>query len=288
MTTSAARVADKKPAKGVLARARDRLLGAVRAGKTIDEEMLEETLGDDESEEVAEGRREPTFVIHNHHGSGDTEVAKEDEDKKTEDKIRKMIADAMGPVLDALDARLAKLGRDKEKEETEDNEKEETEDNEKILGALEFEAPPGTNDRARKARDSAFLVDSFQQTIALAEVLAPGIRIPTFDRAAAPTKSLDTICNLRRTALDHAYAHDIQVRQLVDALAPGGVFKTMDCAALRPVFIGAAELKKTINNASGHGRTTDFNPSTSASVGGSKLTLADINKRNREHYASKR
>lgn len=288
MPKTATRVVDQR---GVLARARDRLLGAVRAGKTVDEEMLEETLGDAESEEVAEGR-EPSIVINNHHhAAGDAEVSeKEDEDKKTEDKIRRMIADAMKPVLDALDARLKardeKEDEDdkKKKAEDEEREKKETEDNEKILGALEFEAPPGTNDRARKARDSAFLVDSFQQTVALAEVLAPGIRVPTFDSREAPAKSLDTICNLRRTALDHAYGADVRVRQLIDQMAPRG-HKTLDCTALRPVFLGAAELKKTINNAGGTTRTNDTVLRPGGAVGGATRSIADVNKRNREYYS---
>lgn len=286
--TTTARTGDRK---GILAKYRDKLLASIRSGKTVDEAMLEETLGDAESEEVAAGM--PAITINNHHAApaGDKDMAKEDDDKKTEDTIKKMVSDAldaaMKPVLDALDARLNGRGRDKEDDDDKkDKEKEKAED-EEILGNLEFEAPPGTNDRARKARDSAFLVDSFQQTMAYAEILAPGIRVPTFDRAHDPKSSLDTICTLRRTALDHAYTVDVAVRQVVDSLAPGQSYKTMDCRALRPVFVGAAEFKKAANN-----RTQDAGGGVNFQahgngVGGAKKTIADVNKRNREHYATK-
>lgn len=288
MLNETGRTADRKP-KGVLAKARDRLLGALRSGRTIDEEMLEETLGDSESEEVATGgRQEPVFVIHNHHGgSGDNEMARakdeEKEEKKelTEDRVKKMIGDALDGVLDALDKRLAKFG-DKSRDKDNEDDDEKTEDNEKILGALELEAPPGTNDRARKARDSSFLADSFRETVALAEVLAPGIRVPTFDSKSEPAKSLDTICNLRRTALDVAYHADAAVRGTIDAIG-GAQYKTMDCIALRPVFLAAAEFKKQSNN--GASRTADQQPHRSGgAVGGARLTLAQINKRNHEYY----
>jgi hypothetical protein len=284
----------------ILGRAKDRLLGAVRAGRVVDEEMLEETLGDAEPEE---GRREPAFEIHNHHHAGGEDRMRrardkeeEEEDKRTEDRIRRIVADAMTPVLDALDARLKKLTSDKEEEDDKkgkDKEREdgETEDNEKILGHLEMEAPPGTNDRARlrRARDSSFMADSFQETAALAEVLCPGIRVPTFDSAASPKKSLDSICNLRRTALDHAYHADVAVRQTVDAIG-GKNYATMDCGQLRPVFLAAGEFKKLANNgAGGGGRTTDAREGYrgGGAVGGPKLTLADINKRNRDFYSKR-
>src|SRR5262249_47744554 len=79
-------------------------------------------------------------------------------------------------------------------------------DTKEILGELEFEAPVGTGDCARRAKDSVYLGDSFQDTLAKAEVLAPGIALPTFDVKAAPKRTLDSIIKLRKTALDLAYA----------------------------------------------------------------------------------
>lgn len=209
-------------------------------------------------------------------------------EKKTEDMIRKVVGDAMGSVLKVFDQRMKDL---EEKTEDKEDDDKETKDNEKILGALCFEAPPGTNDKElKKTRDSSFLDSAFRETLAYAEILAPGIRAPTFDRAMDPKAGLDTICNLRRTSLDVAYAQDIGVRNLVDALG-AQAFRTMDCQAIKPAFVAAAELRKRTNNAGGGGggehRTTDAFQRPSSSVGGAKTTIAEVNQRNKEYWANK-
>lgn len=271
--------------KSGTSRVLDKLRKALRSN-TLDEEMLEETLGDAEAERV-----EPKIEIHNHHapagGTGDEEMTEEEKkEKKTGDAIRKAVGDAMTEVMDTLDKRFKDIeekieskGKDAEAEKKEEKKEEEkTEDNEKILGNLELEAPPGTNDKARKSRDSAYLVDSFQETVALAEIIAPGIRIPTFDAAHDPRKSYDTICNLRRTAFDIGYSQ-AETRGMIDDLGAGN-FRTMDCAGLRTAFLAVGAMKKRTNNAA---RTGDFRPSAGA-VAGTKMSIADLNKRNAEHY----
>lgn len=298
MTDTKDRVRTTDRGRSAVRRMLDRI---VRTAKTNDEELLEETLGDAEKELE---KKEPQFDR-----SGDESMAEKDDDKKTEDTVRKAVrdamADAMKPVLDAIDARFKDVrddiedlkeakakgkdrkGRGHDKDDGDDDDDDDkNKDNEKILGALELEAPPGTNDResVRKARDSSFLADSFQETVALAEVLAPGIRVPTFDRALTPAKSYDTICNLRRTTLDIAY-HTADGRGIVDDVG-GGQYKTMDCMALRSVFMAAGALKKAKNNGGGAARTTDV-VRPGGSAGGSKMTLADINKKNAEFYGRK-
>jgi hypothetical protein len=292
MSTHTRRTADRGRSSTAVRRVLDRLL---KVAKTGDEEMLEETLGDAEKELTE--REEPRFEIHNHnHPSGDAEMTEEEKkEKKTEDAIRRAIGDAMTPVLDAIDKRFRDIeedlkdgkgkdgrrrsGRDKEPPEDDDETKDEA-----ILGNLELEAPPGTNDRAAiaKARDSAFMVDSFQDTVALAEVLVPGMRVPTFDSALPPAKGYDAICKLRRTTLDLAYAQ-VDGRHVVDSVTGGRDFKTMDCASLRTVFLAAGNLKKSLNNQTT--KTTDA-PRPGGAVGGAKLTPRDINEKMRKHYAS--
>ena len=219
-----AKTTDKR-AGSILSRARYRLLGAVRSGRAIDEEMLEETLGDAEPEErrepAFENRQSPPRSRRRHDRDESRDEEEEEREKRTEDRIKRMVADAMAPVLDAIDARLKAFGKDKEKEEEDDKgkdkEREETEDNEKILGHLELEAPPGTNDRARKARDGSFLADPFRETVALAEVLCPGIRTPTFDSAALPRNAAgapSAICVVLRSIT--RITPIVAVRQTID------------------------------------------------------------------------
>lgn len=166
----------------------------------------------------------------------------------------------------------------KAREEAEKKAKDAKDAEEKIEDDLEEEAPEGTQDKARKARDSVYLEDSYRDTVALAEILAPGIRIPTFDRTADPKKSLDGICNLRRSALDLAYAVP-ETRGFIDETNGGKAFdlKNMSCGAVRTLFRSVAAMKKAANN--GRRSTGDLRSASSA-----PLTLAELNKRNREKY----
>lgn len=163
--------------------------------------------------------------------------------------------------------------------------------NEKILGELEFEAPPGTGVKdAKKARDSAFLEESFQDTVAKAEVLAPGIRVPTFDRAAPPIRTGRSLLGLRRSALDVAY-HQAETRGLIDAALSGREMKLgrMNDGQVRILFNSVAAAAMTGNNK----RATDRSPYESGgglrtSNSGARIqTLADLNARNRERFGRK-
>lgn len=154
-----------------------------------------------------------------------------------------------------------------------------------ILGELEFEAPPGTNDKAaRRARDSVLLEDAFQDTVAKAEIIAPGIALPTFDAKMAPQKTLGIIIGLRRTALDLAYSQ-ADTRGVIDAAMSG---RTMDAAKLAPssvrtLFNAVAAFKSSDNNR----RSTDMSSVMSGggvAIKGNVRTIADLNKRNAEKY----
>lgn len=290
MSGSSRRTADRGRSGTAIRRVLDRLLKVAKIG---DEEMLEETLGDAEKE-LEEQRTEPRFEIHNHnHPAGDEDMTeKEKEDKKTEDAIRKAVGDALTPVLDALDKRLGdiekRIGDKRGKDDGEEKEEERSEEvdkakDEMILGNLELEAPPGTNDRARKARDSAYLADSFQETVALAEILVPGVGVPTFDAKAPPIKTYDAMCQFRRKVIDLAY-NTPEGRDIVD-LVGGARYKTMDCGALRSVFLAAGAMRRTRNNDTGRGVHTPAR--SGGAVGGPPMTLRQINEANKKHYASK-
>lgn len=156
--------------------------------------------------------------------------------------------------------------------------------NREILGELEFEAPPGTGDRARKARDSRYLDEAFQDTVSKAEVLAPGIRLPTFDKAAPPVRTAKTLFALRRTALDLAY-NKPETRGIIDGAMSG---RALDTKQMRPgqarvLFNTVASVVGSDNNR----RATDSGgviQRRSIDAPAGLQSTADINKRNREFY----
>ena len=164
--------------------------------------------------------------------------------------------------------------------------------NKKILGELDFEAPPGTNVKdAKSAKDSVYLEDSFQDAVSKAEILAPGIRVPTFDRAMSPIKTAKALFALRRTALDLAYQKP-ETRGVIDAALSGHTFdsKRMNEGTVRVLFNAVSAQVAQDNNKRS---TTDTRTVGRNALGGGKAagaqltTLASINERNKERYGRK-
>lgn len=148
---------------------------------------------------------------------------------------------------------------------------------------LEKEAPEGTGDKARKATDSTYLADSFQQTVALGEILVPGFSPPVFDKAAAPKISLKSICAYRGRILDAANTTTDGKIIINDILGgkPLDVSK-MSCDQTRSLFFAAAAAKKQLNNNGGRQHVGDVNgrPPESKII----RSVADLQKFAHNHY----
>jgi hypothetical protein len=161
--------------------------------------------------------------------------------------------------------------------------------NKEILGELEFEAPPGTGDKARRATDSRYLEDAFQDTLSKAEVLAPGIALPTFDSKASPVRTFGQIARLRQTALDLAY-NKAGTRGVIDAAMGGRTMdsKRMSHASTRVLFNAAASTVGSSNNHRATDRSSyDGGGTRGGNAAGGIQSIAELNKVNREKYAAK-
>jgi hypothetical protein len=123
-----------------------------------------------------------------------------------------------------------------------------------ILPGFEIEAPPGTQTGdARLTADSAWMEDSFADTIAYGEILAPGVGLPTFDAAAKPKVTFDALCGFRRKVMDLAW-NQPETRDVIEA-ATGGRFQgaaKVPCDRLRDWFFAAGALQAQAND-SGQG-----------------------------------
>ena len=157
--------------------------------------------------------------------------------------------------------------------------------NREILGELEFEAPPGTGDKARRAKDSAFLEESFQDTVAKAEIVAPGIRIPTFDRSASPARTLRLMHGLRRTALDLAYSGPA-TRGVIDRAMSGRTLDTrsMSISNTRVLFNAVAASVEMSNSNRATDRGTEAGGGVRVTAGARIQSVADINAANKTRY----
>ena len=108
------------------------------------------------------------------------------------------------------------------------------------------EAPPNTD--MKTVKDSAVFMDSYRQTIAMAEIIVPGIKLPTFDAKASPRSTVDALCAFRKKVLDLAYAQPA-TSSVIDELH-GKKLDTgcMTCDAVRGLFRSLGVAKKNMNN----------------------------------------
>ncbi|KAF1069144.1 MAG: hypothetical protein GAK45_01165 [Pseudomonas citronellolis] len=121
--------------------------------------------------------------------------------------------------------------------------------------------------------DSAELVDLRSR----AEILVPGISFGTRD---AKAKVADHICACQRQALTKAMSTD--AKAVVEPFLAGRSLDALTADQVATVFTGASELAKVRNNDKGarsQASTRDF---------GGTTTIADINRRNQEHWAQAR
>lgn len=128
-----------------------------------------------------------------------------------------------------------------------------------------------------EAMGETYTGDSLRKLAERAEILAPGFKLPTFDAAKGMTA--DAACACQRKALATAYDTEAG-RKAIEPFLGG---KTADFAGMKPeqvaaIFAGAAEVRRTQNNAAGirSGITTrDF---------GGPMSAAEINARNRAYW----
>jgi hypothetical protein len=226
--------------------------------KFLDTEVEAEKLEKETADEDEMENQEPA-------GKGELEA----EEKPTYDEgdINERLA--------RIEAVLAKLvPMEEEEHETSldaENEEAEAEEEETTDDVLEAE----TAETNGEAKGQVLTGDSLKAVIARAEILAPGIQMPTGDAA----KTGKAIATLQRKALATAYA-TADGKKAIDPFLMKRNIKQLTGDALNSVFTGAAELMRATNNARGTrntaAKTTDFGKATSPT---------DINARNREFWA---
>lgn len=249
----------------------DMLMKAFKAKDADEVEEMANSMKDAESAMGGEGETH----IHIHNGNaGAVENTTDDSEEVDPAEAMKAKDAEMSAWKDSIEGRLGALEQSKTGTDDADEE---------TMDAMEGEVDETvTKDQARKAKDSAFLVDSYKETVSLAEIIAPGIRIPTFDRAARPASSLKSICALRSQALELGYAQ-ANTRGFIDELLAGKALDTkkMTCDATRSLFRSVAALKKAENKQ----KTFSAQDNETKQTRGSIKTLADLNKLNAEYYA---
>ena len=190
-------------------------------------------------------------------------------------------ADPMAPVLEAIKGigdRLTAL-ETKVNGDGGTGDAAETDEEKAAREAAEAKAK---EEKEGKTGDSAALAAGWQDTVARAEILAPGIKIPTFDAKAKRGATIDAMCGFRRAALDKFGASD-DGKSVLAAMDIADT-KGLSCDTIGIAFRVASDAKKAKNNGVTYmagGRTYD-----SAARKGPP-TPAEMNEIHRKHYAKK-
>jgi hypothetical protein len=163
------------------------------------------------------------------------------------------------------------------------------EEEEENAEAMAEEIGDKTPEEMTAAKDSAFFRDTFQDTLSMAEVIVPGVRVPAFDAKAKPGRTYDALCKFRRTVLDLAWTRPETAQYLRDIV---GNAKTLDracptCDKVRTVFKGLWLARRHDNN--GHA-TNDSRREPVGDYGAVRgsspiKSPADLNKFNAERRA---
>lgn len=226
----------------------------------------------DEAEKLAKAVEDEELDIETKDGEDDPDD--DDKGKTSDAAVNRQIL----KMLKTMDSRLGALEKKKTKDSDDPEEKTRDDDDEDLTkddGDLTKAEP------AKKLNDSGvekYTGDSLQDIRARAEILAPGLKLPTLDSSSKDIgKVADTA---KRNALKQAYATADGIKTIGPFV--GGANANIDALPSHTVdaaFVGASELIKQQNNAKGvrTGITThDF--------GRPAPTPADINAKNKAYW----
>jgi hypothetical protein len=164
-------------------------------------------------------------------------------------------------------------------------------ENSEMLGETDLpgveDLPQSTGDRMRRFRsgDSADMEPNWVDTIALAEVITPGIRVPTFDARLTPERTAVRLCAFRRQTLDRALKDEYTANVMNDlvGIRTADQVKTLGCDTVKMAFNATGNaLKSRVNNqqytrsvGTGDAKSRDNQAFTGP------ITIAEIQRRNR-------
>lgn len=167
-----------------------------------------------------------------------------DEPETQADSVETMIAE-LGKRFEAVEKRLTALEESDKKVHAAADEdpaevKAEAEVEDELTETKKACDSTTTTDRARRAL--------WQDTLHRAAILAPGLRVPTFDSARTPKAFADAICSVKRRAVDAAYATTDGQRIIAPWVGPHAQVRTLDCVTLDAAFSAASEALARENN----------------------------------------
>lgn len=268
---------------------------------TKDKAAFDEAMGELGAQTMKEpevDKTGPEAVTETHvhiHMPGEKEAGGNPDGDATKDEIpgAAPAADPMEARIAAIEATLAKIaemmaGQSGEGEGDEDVQQQGEEEAEgAVPGKDTVDAEPGKDDedkdkKGNPFKDSAHLVEDFKVALSGAEIIAPGLKLPTLDSAAKPKSTRDGICLLKRRALAASLRTDDGAEILEQLTGKRTLDGSMPCSQLGVIFNGAVALTKDRNTVIERPRL-GARPAKDKAAPDIK-TPADFNASMREHY----
>jgi 8-oxo-dGTP pyrophosphatase MutT (NUDIX family) len=221
---------------------------------TRDSEAFEKALSEEVKDESA-GMAENVPAIHIHMPGAEKANASEDtkDDESEADPMAKVAQslDALTQAVTSINDRVSALESAGSTKDSDEEKKDETKDDDGDAGDESDETNDSDEEEEKKGdekkstSDSASFRDEFQDAKARAEILAPGVKLPTYDSKADSKKTADSLCVLRRRALraslENGNADTVRI------ITGDADVSKMDCAAAKMAFHAASELVKQKN-----------------------------------------
>jgi hypothetical protein len=230
----------------------DKLMRAFKAEDADEVEKIAKEVEDDESEE------------------------NDNPDKKTEDTLHKIL-----DRLTALDAEMAEIKKDMQAKDEKGDDDDDDEDDGETADDGDL-TEPETAAKLDQSGITLYTGDTAEKIVALAEILAPGVRLPTFDGKTTDAQRAAALCQCQRKALDTAYKTDAG-RELITPFLGTRTpnFQKLPAALVHAAFIGAANMLKARNN------DAATRPGITGGGFGKTVDVATLNAKHRAFWAQR-
>lgn len=243
---------------------------------TRDSDAFEKTLSEEVKDEDSMASNVPNIHIHMPGTEKPADATVDADPEPAEDPMAKCMAaiESVAQAVAAIGERVGKLEAGPTADADPAADPASDPDADPATTDADPDADNPKDDVPAATNDSASLSAEFQDAKARAEILAPGVKLPTFDAKAEGKKTADAICVLRRRALRAAL--DNSNADLVRTIVGDADVSKMTCDAAKMAFHASSELVKQKNKTVAR-RTTD-----------AAAEAKDINQIHAEFWASRK
>lgn len=215
--------------------------------------------------------------------AGDADPDEEEEEAEGDAAAEEGEEEAEGDDPEADEAEAQEEPKEKGKDKSKGKDKKKGKD----VGMTGKKSLLGGKTVDKAVKDSSGLKDEFAEVKSDAEILAPGLKMPTFDSKAPAKLTQDGLCLLKRRALAAATRDEKNGgKEAVATMLGKKPLAGLDCAVVDSVFTGAVALMQDRNAQDDSPRTISEARGVKRATSDKKAptSVAELNAANRAHF----